>query len=242
VTGTYLQFRANGGPISTQVPGGYRSYRGTIAAVPPTAGASTRQIVNRIGLEDYVRGVVPVEMPAEWKPEALKAQAVAARTYAAYEMAHPLSPNFHVYDDTRSQVYRGFSVEVGTTDAAVSGTAAKVLTYGGAAAFTQFSSSNGGYELAGSAPYLVTKADPNDPRRPWNADGSASTRAAEQALGLCANHGGTLTNVIVKYVPNAGEWVDSVTIGWPGGSCTVTGAQFRAGLTLPSANFKLTLS
>lgn len=242
VTGTYLQFRAGGAPIQTQVPGGYRSYSGTVAAMPTSPGSTTRDIVDRVALEDYVRGVVPMEMPATWQPEALKAQAVAARTYAAYEMAHPLSPNFHVYDDTRSQVFGGFSAQVASSNAAVSLTAGRILTYGGVAAFTQFSSSNGGYELAGSAPYLVTRADPNDPQRPWNADGSASTRSAARTLTLCAGSGTQLTSLSVTYVPDAGQWVQSVTVGWPGGSCTVTGAQFRVGLGLPSANFAVSLS
>ena len=57
-------------------------------------------------LDTYLRGVVPAEMPSSWPVEALKAQAIAARSYALSHV-HPTTGTFDVYDDTRSQVYRG---------------------------------------------------------------------------------------------------------------------------------------
>lgn len=68
-------------------------------------------------LEWYLRGVVPAEMPALWPAEALKAQAVAARTFAIRALEHPVSADFDLYDDERSQVYRADLVHPRTDEA-----------------------------------------------------------------------------------------------------------------------------
>ena len=74
--------------------------------------------VNDVALEQYLAGVVPKEMPAAWHPEALKAQAVAARSYA---LAHRLSgKGFDLYADVRSQVYGGVAAEDARATAAKS--------------------------------------------------------------------------------------------------------------------------
>ena len=63
-------------------------------------------VINHVAIDQYLRGVVPAEMPSSWPAEALKAQAIAARSYALYRI-HPTTGTFDLYDDTRSQVYRG---------------------------------------------------------------------------------------------------------------------------------------
>jgi SpoIID/LytB domain protein len=127
------------------------------------------ETVDRVSLDNYVAGVVPREMPASWAPAALSAQAVAARTYADNAIASPGDAEYDICATTSCQVYGGRAhyASNGTllysqlTSAATS-TAWRILTYNGAPAFTQFSASNGGWSVAGGAPYLVAKADPYD--------------------------------------------------------------------------------
>jgi stage II sporulation protein D len=74
-------------------------------------------VVNAVGLDSYLQGVVPVESPSSWPLEALKAQAVAARTYALTTSKG--GAGFEHYADTRSQVYGGVGVERASTNEAV---------------------------------------------------------------------------------------------------------------------------
>lgn len=141
------EFRAAGKALNLRYAGKDHFLRGGLRFVDG-------KTVNTLSLEAYLRGVVPAEVFTSWKPEALKAQAVAARTYAAFERADYASRSFHVYDTTRSQVYRGAAIEHPATDAAIAATAGRVVLYRGALAFTQFSASNGGLTANGSRPYL----------------------------------------------------------------------------------------
>src|SRR5919204_35925 len=98
-------------------------YRG---ALQVTRAGSALQIVNVVGLDLYLMGVVPREMPNTWPLEALKAQAVVARSYA---LAHLKHGAFDLYPDTRSQVYGGIRAEAPSSNAAVSSTAGPVVLY-----------------------------------------------------------------------------------------------------------------
>ena len=88
------------------------TFRGSLRIIPD--GARLR-VVNHVGLDTYLRGVVPVEMPVSWHEEALRAQVVAARSYAVKEL-NPGTGVFDVYEDTRSQVYRGMEGERTASD------------------------------------------------------------------------------------------------------------------------------
>jgi stage II sporulation protein D len=130
--------------------------------------------VNRISLERYLYGVIAAEMPASWPAEALKAQAVVARSYALRSL-RPTSP-YDVFADVRSQVYRGVLAETAATTAAVRGTRARVVTAGGEIAQTFFFSTSGGRtatneEGFGGAPlaYLRSVDDPHDDLSPYHA-------------------------------------------------------------------------
>ena len=116
------------------------AYRGTLELGPSSAGGLTA--VNDVPLNAYVQGVVPSEVPANWPGEALKAQAVAARSYALTTRAG--GSLFDQYPDDRSQVYRGLDGEQLPTNAAVAATAGAVVRYAGRIAVTYFSSSSGG--------------------------------------------------------------------------------------------------
>ena len=104
---------------------------------------TTAQVVNLIGLDLYLRGVVPLEMPSSWPVEALRVQAIAARSYALKHL-HPTTGTFDVYDDTRSQVYRGRRAETAAGNGAVASTSGVVLLSGSAVANALFHSSDGG--------------------------------------------------------------------------------------------------
>ncbi|WMT29561.1 SpoIID/LytB domain-containing protein [Bacillus aerius] len=119
-----------------------------------------------IPFEDYLKGVVPNEMPASWHVEALKAQAVAARTYSVKSIGKV------VPDTTAFQVYGGYKWYTNSTKA-VNATKGKVLKYNNQLISATYYSSNGGYteaseEVWGNAlPYLVAKKDTKDPVNAW---------------------------------------------------------------------------
>ena len=132
--------------------------------------------VNALDLDDYVKGVVPGEVPASWPLETLKAQAVIARTYGVATDRGGAA--FDQYPDTRSQVYKGYAGEHPGTNRAVSATAGEVLRYQGRIATTYYFSTSGGRTenvenvFYGSAPipYLRSVEDPYDnasPRHRW---------------------------------------------------------------------------
>ena len=128
---------------------------------------SSLMLVDVVPLEYYLRGVVPSEMPSSWLPAALRAQAVAARSYAV-ATRHPTSL-FDAYADTRSQVYGPMEHEASASNAAVAATAHKVVMYNGAVAVGFFSSSSGGRTASeqaawgsGGEPYLVPVRDRYD--------------------------------------------------------------------------------
>ena len=147
------EFSAGNQPVTLRLPEhGSAEYRGALRSVE-------KHTVNVLPIDRYVQGVVPREVPAEWPAQAVRAQAVAARTYAAFERETATS-YYDICDTESCQVYGGSRDEHPATDAAVKATAGRVVLYQGQPAFTQFSSSNGGYSSAGSQPYLVAQPDP----------------------------------------------------------------------------------
>lgn len=121
-------------------PSSYDTYRGTIRVY----GSSTKvSVVNELGLDLYLRGVVPCEMPYTWPTQALRAQAIAARSYAVAHL-HPTTGSWDVRDDSSSQVYRGVKAERAATTSVVDGDAGTVLFAGSAVANALFHSTGGG--------------------------------------------------------------------------------------------------
>jgi stage II sporulation protein D len=118
----------------------YGLYRGSLRIL--LAGA-TADVVNELPLEAYLRGVVPTEMPSSWPVAARTAQTIAARSYAAARLRPGVS-TFDVYDDTRSQVYRGVRAETAAADAVIADTDGQVLFSGSAIASAMFHSTGGG--------------------------------------------------------------------------------------------------
>jgi stage II sporulation protein D len=137
---------------------GVGTYRGAIDVKP--AG----HVVNDVALEDYVKGIA--EIPATWPAEALKAQAIAARTYALYEITKHRqrgeAPEICATQDC--QVYAGYEKEAKSPEwaAAVEATRGQLVLYKGLPILAMYSSSNGGTSVAGSQPYLRAQRDPDD--------------------------------------------------------------------------------
>src|SRR5919107_685851 len=162
-------------------------YRGAIELRTEGAGLTA---INVLGLDEYVRGVVAGEMPSSWPLEALKVQAVAARTYAL--ATRKTGELYDQYPDTRSQVYRGVTGESVRSDAAVRDTAGRIVTYDGIPAVTYYFSTSGGqteniefsFVDALSKPWLVSVPDPYDTQSPYHRWQVNTTAASlDRALG-----------------------------------------------------------
>jgi stage II sporulation protein D len=143
-------------------------FRGKLELVPQ--GDFVR-VVNVVALESYVQGVVAGEVPFSWPAEALKAQAVAARSYAIASLLK--GKPFDLYADVRSQVYLGVAGEKPSTTKAVLDTTGQVVLYGGKVATTYYFSSSGGKTASAAdvfgfaVPYLVSRPDPWDKASPY---------------------------------------------------------------------------
>jgi stage II sporulation protein D len=209
-------------------------YRGALEFRPSPFGGMA--VVNVASLDDYVQGVVPGEVPSSWPVEALKAQAVAARSYALATDAG--GPVFDQYPDTRSQVYSGADAEQPRTNAAVSDTANEVLRYGGAIAATYFFSTSGGktediqnvFYGAKPVPYLVGVKDPYDgfsPKHRWRM--TMSKHSLQSKLGSLVQ--GKLRGIKVLQRGVSPRIVWAAVVGTRG-TTRVRGATLRAKLGL----------
>ncbi|MGL5721417.1 MAG: SpoIID/LytB domain-containing protein [Brevinema sp.] len=150
------------------------TFRGTFTIVRKP---KTLQLVNTVNLEEYLYSVVPKEIYPSWDRETLKAQAIASRSYALYEIKRKSASqqDFDLYSDTRSQVYLGTKTENPSVNRIVNETAGLVLTFNGEIIKSYFHSSSGGSISAGleifdRAPYLQQSASyvaENDPSALW---------------------------------------------------------------------------
>ncbi|HEY5053791.1 MAG TPA: SpoIID/LytB domain-containing protein [Solirubrobacterales bacterium] len=146
---------------------GIGTYRGALEVVGTDSDAGSLNVINALPVDQYVKGVIPNESPASWPQAALRAQAVAARSYG---LSVQVGGNgFDLYDTTSSQVYKGLSSETAATNEAAEATHGQVLEYGGQIAQTYFSACSGGHTesvqnvfYGESIPYLVGVPDPYD--------------------------------------------------------------------------------
>ncbi len=154
---------AGGGTIGI----GGTTYRGALEVIPTSSNAGSLNAINAVPLDQYVKGVIPNESPASWPMAALRAQAIAARSYALTGMVD--GNGFDLYEDTRSQVYDGIASETTRTNRAADETRAEVVRYGGEIAQTFFSACSGGHTesvqnvfFGPAVPYLIGVPDPYD--------------------------------------------------------------------------------
>jgi stage II sporulation protein D len=179
------------------------SYRGRLRVLDEVGGLT---VVNIVSLENYLRGVVASEMPSTWKPEALAAQAIAARTYAVATRKPPTS-SYDLFPDERSQVYRGLASEGAAASAAVDATAGQVVVFQGQPIVTYFSSSSGGRTAAAEevfsgakpASYLSSVDDPYDTISPYH-DWTLSL--SDRDLSQKAVYPGLVTGIHVDAYPS----------------------------------------
>ncbi|MDR3321068.1 MAG: SpoIID/LytB domain-containing protein [Synergistaceae bacterium] len=136
---------------------GETKYRGILRIISAQGGFT---VVNELDLESYLRGILKIEMNPEWPQEALRAQAILARTYALKNRGRFASKGFDLDNTENSQLYRGVNAEDPRTDAAVSATKGQVLTWNGKAADIYYHSDSGGatadvsHVWGGNVPYL----------------------------------------------------------------------------------------
>jgi stage II sporulation protein D len=119
-----------------------KRYRGTVTLLRRNSGRFA--VINELNIEDYVRGILPLEVSASWPPESLKAQAVISRTFALRSLGRHGSEGFDLCNRTHCQVYGSRESEKESTDRAVAETEAQVLFYGDDLANTVFFSNCGG--------------------------------------------------------------------------------------------------
>jgi stage II sporulation protein D len=230
-------------PLTATGPGflslaGVGTYRGALEFRPNGSGGV--YTVNVVGLDDYVQGVIAAEMPSTWSAEALKAQAVAARTYAI--TTDVAGTFYNLYPDTRSQMYRGVAAETPATDAAVAATSGQIVTYQGAPAVTYFFASSGGYTEnvedawpgATPDPWLRGVTDPydgagGDPYHHWTRQ--ISLAAATKDLGKLVK--GQLVGIrVTKH--GASPRIMSAQVVGTRGAVSVTGSQLEGAFGLLS--------
>jgi stage II sporulation protein D len=223
------QFEAKG-PMGLVLPDGSKArYRGVLRAAYPSPGSRYRDTVNAIRMNKYVRGVIADEMPASWRPAALRSQAVAARTYAAFIRRENRGEYYQICDTTACQVYGGVAAETDSTDRAVARTAGQIRTYDGAPAFTQFSASSGGWTADGGPPYLPAKRDPYDDW-PGNTVHSWSTRLSTSRIESAYPSIGRFRAIRVVKRDGHGQWggrVLRMRVVGRSGSVRLSGDDFR---------------
>jgi stage II sporulation protein D len=212
-------------------------YRGDLTVAHQSSGLCA---IDTLPVESYLPGVVPLEMSSSWPLEALKAQAVAARTYAIRSIGG--SGLFDLYSDTRSQAYGGASREAATTDAAVSGTAGVIATYGGQPIAAFFFSTSGGHTEnienvwnTSPLPYLKGVDDPYDNLSPYHVwpDNPIRKSATSVAAALGAGNlpAGQLQALYVVKTGVSPRVVQALAIS-DSGATSLSGSAIRTALGL----------
>lgn len=213
-------------------------YRGR-ALVVPTSGGLTA--VNYVDLEEYLYSVVGGEMPSNWHLEALKAQAVAARSFVLYRRQTGANTVFDVGDTTTWQVYEGIEDETPNTRAAVDATRGQVLTHGGRIIEAVFHSSSGGHTenvedvWSSPLPYLraVQDFDQEAPVYRWTETMTADAMR-QRITGV-----GNILSFAPERTTRHGRII-SMRVTGDQGSRVLSGAELRQALNLRSTLFTVT--
>ena len=209
------------GPVQIAgAAGPLRAYRGIITV---DCLRGRLRAINTVDMEDYLRGVVPAEM-GRAPLEALKAQAVACRTWAESRMLHARG-DWDVTDGTSCQVYGGVAAERPRASRAVSATAGVVLTENGVPIEAMFCSNCGGRTAPGgpAAPYLKSVADGAAhpeviDEDPWNLSVSADQLAATLARsGLARGDSGSIIDIRITHKDVSGR-ATAIDVTWSGGT------------------------
>ena len=233
-------------PDGTLSMGG-RNYRGYFVVRSGKSGLL--DAINHLSLEDYLLGVVPSEMPVDWPLETLKAQAVAARTYALYRRSESSEEEYDLLSDVNDQVYRGREREDERTSKAVRQTAGMILTYKNSLVRALYHSTsggrteNGGEVFAGAnLPYLKSvwcKYDRESPSYVWQY----SVRFSELQSAL-SRHGirtGKISGVSLRSRTKTSR-IKELNIHTKSGRIIINATEFRKAVgtkKIKSTRFKI---
>ena len=231
----------NNAPVSVNG----KKYRGALQILRRGNGLT---VVNRLQLDEYLYGVIPNEMPTDWNGEALKAQAIAARSYALYDKndGKHAADGFDVCTTTDCQVYGGIASENAAANRAVDATRGMVLTYQHAPICAVFHTASGGSTensrdvWGADVPYLkaVNDGAERSPYMNW----SVRLSAAQLAQKISAQQGniGTLKAIDTSHFKQKAD-AEAKYIRFIGSkkSVNMTGAQLRSLLNLKSSNVVL---
>lgn len=219
---------------TTNLPVRARRYRGVVEA---TAQRGPFRLVNQLDVETYLRGMGEVRDPS-WPAASLRAQAVAARTYALRAM----KANGEICEDQRCQVYLGSQAEYGAMDKAVKDTAGQVLVFGTTLASTVYSANGGAHSASrqegfgtpddNSYPYLRPAPYPTQNPLPWKVDVALTDVAAR--LG----YRGQITGAAITKTGPSGRALEVVLEG-SAGPKAVVGIAFARAFSLKSTLFSL---
>jgi stage II sporulation protein D len=155
-----------GGHGKVQIAG-IGAYRGALEVVPTDSDVGSLNAIDAVPVDQYVEGVVANEVSPSWPQAALRAQAIASRSFALSVQVE--GNGFDLYDDASSQLYKGIASEAPATDRAAEATKGQVVTYQGQVAQTYFFACSGGHTesvqdvfFGPAIPYLVGVPDPYD--------------------------------------------------------------------------------
>jgi SpoIID/LytB domain protein len=221
------------GSGTVAVPARDRRYRGAVEA---TAAGGPFRLVNHLDVEQYLRGMGEVRDP-KWPAASLRAQAIAARTYALRATA----AGNELCDDTHCQVYLGAQAEYGAMDKAVSDTKGQVLTFGTSLASTVYSANGGAYSASraegfgtpddNTYPYLRAAPYPTQDPLPWTVRIGMADVAARLSYPA-----GKLNGATVSRTGPSGRVLE-VRLDGGAGPRTVTGLAFAKAFALRSTLF-----
>jgi len=205
-------------------------YRGTLTIRRHEEGFD---VINELRLEEYLYGVIPKEMSPQWPKEALKAQAVAARTYALYQKEKNHDKGYDVYASTLSQVYGGIAAEQQNTTTAVNETRGRLLTWNGKLILAYFHSNSGGVTedaenvWTAGMPYLKSVRDKFSSQAPgvqWIY--SIDFIGMQRILNQKGIRVGKVYEIVPVEVSPTGR-IKKIEIVHSGGTTTLSGNDFR---------------
>ncbi|MBQ7154224.1 MAG: SpoIID/LytB domain-containing protein [Synergistaceae bacterium] len=204
-------------------------------------------LLNVVDVEQYLCGVLPAEVGATWHMQALRAQAITARTYVLRQSMNRASKGYDVVDTDADQVYKGAGVETDKTNQAVASTSGEILTYGKEIAQTYFHSDSGGHTAdisdvwGQSVPYLQGVPEVVSYKSPvssWSAKISAA-KIQSAITKITGTDIGPISQIQVSEVDEGGRAV-TMTFTGSRGTKTIRASQFRTNVdprTLKSTMF-----
>lgn len=197
---------------------------------------NTLTVINVLPLEDYVKGVIPYEMSGSWPLEALKAQAICARTYAIVTTKHLSANGFDLSNGVDCQTYRGVgsygSHATETSNRAVEETAGQCLYYKNRPIEAVYSSSDGGAtedaeNVWGTAtPYLIGKTDPYEANISIPNYNYSTTYTSDELTDILHQKGysiGKITDIYISQYTDAGNVCEVTFVDTHGGKLYIQG-------------------